>query len=113
MHNRFFRHAKMAESGDGFADFYKACTSAQARLIDFAGDSLFLLNLLRCIIKGETETGALFPFIRGIAEDVIINKSVRHEEASAKMAKALQTAEYFCDFDGVLIEVLKDWGIDA
>ncbi len=111
MHQRFFRHAMMKESGGGFADFYKACTSAQARLIDATADSRFLLQLLRFVVKGEMEEGALFPFVRGLAEDVIINKSVNHEEAPAKMAKALQTAEYFRDFDGVLTKVLADWGV--
>ena len=108
---RFFRHHMMEEGDTNIARFYKACTSAQARLIDFAADSRFLIQLLRFIVEGEMTKGDLFPFVRGIAEDVIINKTLRHEDAPARMAKGLQTAEYFREFDQVLMRVLKDWEV--
>lgn len=110
-HFRFFRHHMMEEGEAGLIDFYSACTTAQARLIDFIADSRFLLQLLVCIVKGEIERGNLFPFVRGIAEDVIIRKTLPHDEAPNKMATALQTAEYFREFDDVLGRVLKDWGV--
>ena len=109
--SRFFRHHIMREGDAGFAHFYRACTSAQARLIDFTADSRFLLQLLQFMVKSEMERGALFPFVRGIVEDVIADKTLSHEDAPSKMARALQTAEYFREFDGVLHKVLKDWGV--
>ena len=108
---RFFRNHMMEEGDTNIVRFYKACTSAQARLIDFAADSRFLIQLLRFIVEGEMKKGDLFPFVRGIAEDVIVNKTLRHEDAPARMAKGLQTAEYFREFDQVLMRVLKDWEV--
>jgi hypothetical protein len=108
---RFLRRAVMRHNDTSFADFYRACTLAQARLIDFQADSRFLLQLFRFIVKGEMERGNLFPFVRSISEDVIIKKVLTHEDAPTRMAKALQTAQYFGEFDKVLSDVLKTWGI--
>jgi hypothetical protein len=94
-----------------FFEFYTACTSAQARLIDFAADAHFLIQLMQFMAHEELERKALFPFVRGIAEDVIINKIVRHEEAPSKMEEALRSAEYYREFDKVLSRVLANWGI--
>ncbi|GEM_PF-1463168 len=111
MHSQFFRQHMMREGESGFADFYRSCSSAQARLLDFAADSYFLLQLLQFIVRGEMEEGMLFPFVRGIAEDVIVKKTLSHEEAPKRMAKAVQAAEYFREFDNVLEKVLVDWGV--
>ena len=108
---RFFRNHMMEKGDTNIVRFYKACTSAQARLIDFAADSRFLIQLLRFIVEGEMKNGDLFPFVRGIAEDVIVNKTLRYDDAPARMAKGLQTAEYFREFDQVLMRVLKDWEV--
>jgi len=110
-HSRFFRHHRAHEEEGSFADFYKACTSAQARLIDFAADAQFLIRLMQFIVKGETEGRELFPFVRGIAEEVIVEKTRSHEDAPQQMAKALMAAEYFREFDGVLARTLSDWGV--
>ncbi len=107
---RFFRHNMTKEYGT-FPDFYKACTSAQARLMDFMSDSRFLIQLLRFVATGEMKRGELFPFVRGIAEDVIVKKTISHEDAPSKMEKALQSAEYFREFDSVLSDVLKVWRV--
>ena len=110
-HFRFFnRH--MWKEQRVFTEFYRACTQAQARLIDFIADARFLLQLLRFVVEGEIVKGALFPFVGGIAEDVISKKTVSHEEAPRKMAKAVRTTLYFREFDEVLIRVLAGWGID-
>lgn len=106
------RHVQMREKGEGFADFYKACTSAQARLIDFAMDSRFLIQLMQYIVKSEYKRGQLFPFVQGLAEDVIVEKAVSHEDVPRQMARALISAEYFREFDGVLKKVMADWGLE-
>jgi hypothetical protein len=108
---RFFRRHMMTERRSDFADFYRACTCSQARLIDFVADSRFLLQFIRFILESEMKKGDLFPFVRGLAEEVIINKTVSHEEAPSRMAKALQSAEYFRDFDKVLRKILAEWGV--
>jgi len=108
---RFVKHYMMRKEKNSFPEFYKACTSAQARLVDSVADSRFLIQLLHFMVEGEMKRNALFPFVRGLAEDVIINKIVSHEEAPNRMARALQTVEYFRDFDGVLKKVLAAWGV--
>jgi hypothetical protein len=109
---RFFRHHMMRGEGEsGFSDFYAACTSSQARLIDFVADSQFLLRLMQFMVSEKMDRHILFPFVRGLAEDVIERKTVRHEEAPARMAKGMQSAEYFGEFDRVLSQVLRNWGI--
>lgn len=97
--------------GLGFADFYKACTSAQARLIDAQADAAFIVQLLRFMVNGEIEQGVLFPFVQGIANDVIVAKSVTHRGATGRIAKASRTSEYFAEFDEVLRSILSGWGV--
>jgi hypothetical protein len=100
--------------GDGissFSDFYSACTSAQARLIDFAADARFLVQLMQFMTREELERKALFPFVRGLAEDVIIRKTVKHEEAPSKMARIMQSVEYYREFNEILTRVLTNWDL--
>ena len=101
----------MSDRESGFAAFYRSVTSAQARLIDFAADSRFILQLLQFIVKGEMKEGMLFPFVRGIAEDVIVKKTLSHENAPKRMGKALMATECYMEFDRVLKKVLADWGL--
>ena len=70
-----------------------------------------LLELIIFMVKAQHKKGTLFPFIRSLAEDVIVNKSVNHKEAPNKMEKAIKTAEYFREFEVVLKKVLADWGV--
>ena len=105
-------HVMIREDEGGFADFYKACTSAQARLIDFTMDSRFLIQLMQYIVKSESKRGQLFPFVQGLAEDVIVEKTVSHADVPRQMAQALMSAEYFREFDGVLKKVIADWGLE-
>ena len=107
----FLRHGIIRESDGGFSDFYKACTSAQARLLDCTADARFLVSLMVYIVKAEAEKRDIFPFVRGIADAVIVEKTLSHEEAPKQMAKALMAAEYYREFDGVLAKVLSDWGV--
>lgn len=95
-----------------FLSFYKACSIAAARLIDFTLDTRFLLQLLQFVLMNEMNEEIIFPFIRGLAEDVIIEKSIPHENAPAHMAKSLSNAEYFREFDRVLNGILKEWDIE-
>ncbi len=109
--NLFLRSSTMREWLPNFTNFYQACTYTQARLIDFLADSRFLIQLLSFIVRSERQRGALFPYVRGIAEDIIVNKTLSHEEAPKRIEKALQSAEYFREFDTVLKNVLADWGV--
>lgn len=113
---RFIRNSMM-HGEDTFIEFYRSCTSAQARLIDFEADSRFVLQLIRFMVeqnlgKEENDNGNLFPFVRGIAEKVIIEKTLTHREARNRMSHALKTAEYFSEFKAVLSSIFTDWEIE-
>ncbi len=111
---RFFLilRSRMGKEGEAaIVDFYSACTAAQARLIDLGADSAFLLQLLRFILEQEMKKEDLFPFVKGIAEDVIVRKTAIHDKALEQMAKKMQAAEYFGEFDQVLTGILKTWGV--
>ena len=103
------------EGSDTFVEFYRSCTSAQARLIDFEADSLFLLKLISFMVERSIEMYNYdvnqFPYVRGIAEKVIVEKTMTHREALNKMSTALQTAEYFSEYETVLNNILKKWEI--
>ncbi len=112
---RLLRRFSM-EGADTFVDFYRSCTSAQARLIDFEADSRFILQLIRFMVEqnlelNSTKNGNLFPYVRGIAEKVIIEKTLTHREARNRMSHALQTTEYFSEFKAVLSSIFSDWEI--
>jgi len=108
MRLRLFRNEEYVN----FVDFYKKCTSVQARLIDFIPDSRFLIKLFQFIISNEAKDSLLFPFVRDLAESVIIRKSESYESGLHKMSKVLQNVEYFREFNEVLEKVLLDWGCE-
>jgi len=109
---QFYHFLSIEEGSITFIDFYDACTSAQARIIDYRADSLFLMQLLQFTVElmGK-KRDRLFPYLKGIAQDVIENKTVSHEEAPSRFLKAVQSSEYFAEFDKVLRKVLAIWGI--
>ena len=93
-----------------FKRLFMACANAQARLLDFMQDSVFLIHLLRaCCLNVDKEF--LFPYIRGVAENVIDRKSVDHAAATNELTQALNKAEYFSDFEEVLGSVVEAWGV--
>ena len=105
------RHLRSEKYVD-FADFYKKCTSVQARLIDFIPDARFLIKLFQFIVSNEEKDNLLFPFVRDLAEAVIIHKNESYESGIHKMPKVLQNVEYFREFNEVLEKVLLDWGCE-
>jgi len=109
------KYAFSEKDREDFIHLYKACARAQTRLIDFFSDSCFVLQLLRCMVERELDGGNeksfSFPFVRDLAEDVIVNKSINHKDAPSKIAESLQTADYFREFDAVLEKIMINWEI--
>ena len=95
-----------------FIKFYKDTTSAQARLMDFVADTQFILQLIRTVAFNETQNPIpLFPYVDHIAKDVILNKTLSHDNAKARLNEALEEAGYYKQFDTVLTDILSDWEI--
>ena len=105
--NRFVRHQE-----EEFFDFFQSFTSAQARLIRLQEDSRFLLWLIQTMIEYESKKPNTLPYIRKIAEDVIIYKTISYQDVKEKSSSALSEAQYFVDFDSVMSNIMNRWGID-
>jgi len=97
--------------GSEFTRLYRACAQAQSRIINVLDDSLFVLTLVHTLLTEELKGDYLMPFIKGIANDVIVDKEVSHDDAVRQMASRLKEAQYYEDFDVVVDKILGDWEI--
>ncbi len=113
---RFIKHF-LNKGDEAFVEFYRSCTAAQARLLDLEADSRFILQVIRYLVNHEIELNSkerhgLFPYIRGIAQKVILEKTLAHSEAQNELVKIHQTKEYFSEFNKVLDSILSNWEIE-
>lgn len=88
---------------------YSACASAQARLIDVRRDAAFLIQLIRRLVLEDIREAPVLPYIRGIAEKVIVRKTMSHESAEEQIAKGFSNAQYMDEFSEVLERILTRW----
>ncbi|MFA5903346.1 MAG: AAA family ATPase [Desulfobacula sp.] len=92
-------------------DFFHAFTSAQARLMRLPEDSSFLLWLIQTMVEFENEKPNTLPYVKKIAEDVILHKTLSYNEVKEKSSSVLSEAQYFVDFDKALKGIVKCWGL--
>ena len=88
---------------------YRACASAQARLIDVRRDAQFLIELVERLIMEDTRDSPVLPYIRGIADEVIVRKTLSHESGLRTVAKGFSSAQYMEEFSEVLERILARW----
>lgn len=92
-------------------DLYGRLTTAEARLLDVRVDAVFLLGLIEAVVRAELRSDSpLMPYIAGIANSVILEKTLSHEEAKRRVVAGLGEAEQMEDFCEVLRSILKRWG---
>lgn len=101
------------ESSDMFPSFYNLFCHTQARLIDVHDDFKFLINVLRSVtIDDKSERTVIFPNIRDILDDVVIEKTISSSLAMKKLYKEFRGAKYMSDFREVLINnVISKWSL--
>jgi hypothetical protein len=92
-----------------FPRLYSACSMAQSRLIDLRQDADFLLRLIRELVHEEIKEAPVLPYIRGIAEKVIVRKTVPHDQGLQQVSKGFASAQYMDEFAAVLAKILKQW----
>lgn len=92
---------------------YSACACAQARLLDLRQDTEFLVYLMRRLVHEEVSKAPVLPYIRGVAEKVIVKKTTSHEAGHREIAKGFSSAQYMDEFSAVLERILKRWEGDA
>jgi len=102
IHSRLFERA-------GLSRLYRACASAQARLIDVRRDAEFLIALIQRLVVEDIREAPVLPYIRGVAEKVIVKKTVSHESGRKTIAKGFSSAQYMEEFSEVLEKILARW----
>lgn len=105
---KFHLHPRWNEEGC-VSRLYSACASAQARLLDLRQDTEFLVYLMRRLVKEEMRDAPVLPYVRGVAENVIVKKAVSHEAGHRQIAKGFSSAQYMDEFSAVLERILKRW----
>lgn len=111
-HFEFRLHRRWREDGS-ISHLYRACASAQARLLDLRQDTEFLVDLMRRLVREEVREAPVLPYIRGVAEKVIVKKTASHETGHREIAKGFSSAQYMDEFSAVLENILKRWEGDA
>jgi hypothetical protein len=101
-------HPRWLERGD-FSRLYRACASAQARLIDVRRDTEFLIALIQRLVVEDIREAPVLPYIRGVAEEVIVRKTRSHEAGQETIAQGFTSAQYMEEFSEVLEKVLARW----
>lgn len=96
---------------EDFSRVYHACASAQARLIDVRRDAEFLVEMIQRLVMEDVHKGLVLPYIRGVAENVIIKKKMSHESGKKDISEGFRNAQYMKEFSEVLERLLKRWEI--
>ncbi len=107
--HKFKIHPEIRETF--FSDLYSAFCYAQARVIDLKNDLHFMLRVLRDSIHKEHNEEILFPAIRELLDNVIVNKTISHNESVIHLSKEISSASYMTKFQFVLAYAIKDWEI--
>lgn len=88
---------------------YRACASAQARVLDVRRDAEFLIALIQQLVVEDIREAPVLPYIRGVAEKVIVRKTISHESGHREIAKGFSSAQYMDEFSEVLEKVIRRW----
>ena len=107
-HFEFRLHPRWREVGS-ISHLYRTCASAQARLLDLRQDTEFLVYLMRRLVHEESREAAVLPYIRDVAENVIVKKITSHETGHREIAKGFSSAQYMDEFSAVLERILNRW----
>lgn len=97
---------------DEFFDFFYAFTAAQARLLKLPEDSRFLIWLIRTMVDFENKKPDTFPYIKKIADDVILHKTLSYDAVIEKSSNALSESQYFVDFDKAIRYIVNSWEVE-
>lgn len=94
-------------------ELYTLFNYAQHRIININNDFHFLIDVLKMVtIDAEDSDSEIFPNIRDILDDVIVNRNVSHKESLIRLSKAFNRAKYMSDFRKVLEEnVINQWNL--
>jgi hypothetical protein len=64
------------------------------------------------MVEFESKKPNTLPYIRKIAEDVILHKTLAYDAVKEKSYSALSEAQYFVDFDKAIENIVNRWGLE-
>lgn len=90
---------------------YTRFNYAQQRIENINEDYRFLIDVLKKVsVDNDDSNYEIFPNIRDILDDVIVNRNISYSDGFKKLSKALNSAKYMSNFRKVLEEnVINKW----
>jgi hypothetical protein len=92
--------------------FYEAFAKTQARILDLDNDVDLLISLIERAMREYKRDQGLLPYIEGIAQKVIVDKNISHEQGMEECRKGFRIAESLGQFEEVLRKVIARWEIE-
>ncbi len=94
-----------------FTKFYIEFCYTQARLIDLNDDFNFLVDVLKktTTVSDNKSKNVIFPYIKGLLDNVIVNKSITHANIKDALKQSFASASEMVEFKIVLTDILKKW----
>lgn len=105
---KLWSHPRWLEKGD-VGSLYRECASAQARLIDVRRDAEFLIALIHRLVVQDFKESPILPYIQGVAEKVIVRKTLSHGSGRREIAGGFSSVQYMEEFFEVLERILMQW----
>jgi cellulose biosynthesis protein BcsQ len=90
--------------------FYKEISKTQARILDLQGDYEFLLLVMSQVLRQNKEKIPILPYVRGLLDKVIINKTLSHKMGIDKLVKGISSYGYLERFEKLIGDIIKKWG---
>ena len=95
---------------------YESFAKTQARILDLDQDVEFLISMITQVVRDEMrdeKSGeGLLPYIGGVADKVIVDKKISHEEGMEECSKGFRIAESLGQFEEILSNTLTRWEIE-
>lgn len=114
--NKLFRRIRpishFLEDSREMSVFYESFAKAQARILDLDRDVEFLISVIMQAVRDDRSERGLLPYIGGVAENVIVDKRISHEQGMEDCLKGFRIAESLGQFKRVLRKVIARWEIE-
>jgi hypothetical protein len=104
-----FRH--FLDDKPGIMALYRTFAITQARILDLDQDVDFLIALIKRACENQRSEKGILPYIAGVADKVIVQKTLSHEQGLKECSKGFSIAESLGQFQEVLSKIVSRWEI--
>lgn len=95
----------------GLVKLYSMLCQAQARLLDLAPDTSFLVGYLGEMAKRAASEPQLPPGEEELVDSVLLRKELPHDEAMARLMELRRSGSYIAGMSRVIEAILEDWAV--